>query len=66
MLYVVLLYSERSTLAIDQHQHLANKPHTYAIMKTFFGFRAITSVRDPDPLKQRVADEAWNKLKTEH
>ena len=65
-LYGVLLYSERGTLAIDQHQHLANKPHTYAIMKTFCGFRATTSVRDPDPEKQRLADEAWEKLKIEH
>jgi len=35
-------------------------------MKTFCGFRATTSVHDPDPEKQRLADEAWEKLKIEH
>ena len=65
-MYVVLLYKERSTLAIEQHQHLADKPRLHAVQKTFFGFRATTSIRAADAEKQRALDEEWEELRTNH
>lgn len=65
-MYTVLLYKERFVLAIEQHQNLADKPRLHAIQKTFFGFRATTSVRSPDPEKQKALEEEWEELKTNH
>ena len=65
-MYATLLYKERSTLAIPQHQHLADKPRMYAIQKTFFGFRATTSIRESDPEKRAALEQEWETLRAEH
>ena len=66
LMYIALLYRERGTLAIEQHQNLADKTRTYAIQKMFFGFRALNAVRHPDPAVQQAEDDEWEKLKNEH
>ena len=65
-MYVALLFKERSTLAIEQHQNLADKPRLFAVQKTFFGFHARTSIRATDAEKQKALEEEWEELRANH
>ena len=66
LMYIVLLYSERGTLAIEQHQNFGDKPRLYAIKKTFFGYRTLTALRNPDLDQRRAEDDEWEKIRSEH
>ena len=63
----MLLYKERATLAIPEHQELAQTPRASAIHQTFLGFDATTSVPDSHLTEDQKQQQAeWEALREQH